>query len=151
MSAKETHNEAVQITSHYWGYREMDPTEFKHVGGGYDGGDDGSGAESSGTETSDTSGSSNQGGRGCTAADTQASCNARQEGYGICDTLNLGLGFAANLGGWPAETLQAEFSPFCRNAVDRAVDAAYRTQMWEQRNMSFSGSNNYDGGSGWDN
>jgi hypothetical protein len=56
MSAKETDNEAVQTTTHYWGYREIDPSEFKYVGGGDDGdgdrgdgdtgGDSGSGAGS---------------------------------------------------------------------------------------------------------
>lgn len=34
MSSKETHNTAVQTTTHYWGYREIDPSELKHVGGG---------------------------------------------------------------------------------------------------------------------
>jgi hypothetical protein len=143
MSAKERHNEAVQITSHYWGYREIDPSEFKHVGGGYDGGDDGSGAESSGTETA--------GGSGCTAADTAASCNARQEGYAACDALGAGAQAASTLFGGRLDQLAAEVAPLCRNAVDNYVNGLYRTEMWEQRNTSFSGSNNYDGGSGWDN
>jgi hypothetical protein len=37
MSAKETNNQAVQTTTHYWGYRELDANEVDFVGGGYDG------------------------------------------------------------------------------------------------------------------
>jgi hypothetical protein len=43
MSAKETNDNAIQTTTHYWGYREIDPSEFKYVGGGDDGGGDGGG------------------------------------------------------------------------------------------------------------
>jgi hypothetical protein len=41
MSAKETQQIDTKITTHYWGYRELDASEFKYVGGGDDGGDSG--------------------------------------------------------------------------------------------------------------
>jgi hypothetical protein len=50
MSAKETNKEAVQTTTHYWGYREIDPSEFKYVGGGDDG--DGGDGGDGGTDAS---------------------------------------------------------------------------------------------------
>jgi hypothetical protein len=180
MSAKETQNAEVQTTTHYWGYREIDPSEFKYVGGGDDGDgggdygdsggcDSGAGASDSGASASDSgagvgsgddgddsgagtnvadTGGAGTGGKGCTAADTAASCGARQDGYAMCDALGYGVQAAASLSGSKAaQDLAAQVGPTCRAAVDNVVDAAYRTEMYEQQNQSYFPSYyGYDGG-----
>jgi hypothetical protein len=79
MSAKETNNEAVQTTTHYWGYREIDPSEFKFVGGGDDGGDGGDG------DGGDGDGGDGDGGDGDGDGSNSASVNdpGDVEGFGF--------------------------------------------------------------------
>lgn len=155
MSAKDMQNTDVQTTTHYWGYREIDPSEFKFVGGGDDGGGDcgdcgdsggdcgdsgcdaGGGSSDAGSSGVSDTGGAGTGGRGCSAADTENSCNARSEGYQACDQLGYGAQAAASVFGNSAlQDLAAQVGPTCRAAVDNVVDAAYRTEMWEQRNQS---------------
>jgi hypothetical protein len=161
MSAKETHKTEVQTTTQYWGYRELTVDEIQYVGGGDDGGDSGGGDSggggdyggdyggdegdggSAGTNVADTGGAGT-GGKGCTAADTAASCAARTEGYAMCDALGYGVqGAAALSGNKAAQDLAAQVGPTCRTAVDNFVDAAYRTEMYENRNQSYSMSYDY--------
>lgn len=68
MSAKEMQNTAVQATTHYWGYRELDASELKHVGGGDDGGGDCGDCGDSGDSGGGCDGQGDAGEGGCSAA-----------------------------------------------------------------------------------
>jgi hypothetical protein len=88
MSAKETHNEAVQTTTHYWGYRELDPSEFKYVGGGDDGGGD-SGDSGGGCDAG--------GGNSGNCGDGDGGGDGGSDGYGsVGGFSDPGLGFASS-------------------------------------------------------
>jgi hypothetical protein len=149
-----TQQQSKAVTSHYWGYRELEAHELAFVGGGYDGdtadgyaGDGGGGWGDAASSNTASPGGLSEGARGCTPADSPASCAARTEGYAMCDALSNGVTAAAALtGNSTAQSLAAEVGPACNRAVDATVDAAYKTDMYEnggnRQNMSYDG---YDG------
>jgi hypothetical protein len=86
MSAKETQQMDTKITTHYWGYREIDPSELNQVGGGYDGG----AAGSSDTDMGEGWGGDNQ----------EASTGCNLVGVGVlatamCETLTADNGYGS--------------------------------------------------------
>lgn len=116
--------------------RVLKTEEFFYVAGG-DGGEGGS-----------------RSGSGCTSNDTTASCIARQDGYAACSALASGTERAASVfGGGAARSLAGQVGGACNTAVDNYVNWAYKTPMYEQRNLSAfersiiasGGTLNYDG------
>lgn len=78
-----------------------------------------------------------EGGAGCTSADTDESCKAREKGYDACNALGTGLTNTASIfGNNTMQTLAGEAGPACYKAVDNYVNWQYKTPMYEKRNMS---------------
>jgi hypothetical protein len=168
-----TQQTQVKTTSHYWGYRELEAHELAFVGGGGDFSGDGfgdggsgsgagsntteAGALGSGTYGDDYSGFSSTGtmtsggptgARGCTPADTPASCAAREAGYQSCTAIaNTMQGVANVFGGLASQTIAQQLDD-CKSWVDKTVDWAFRTEMEEQQmnqNQNQNYSPGYDG------
>lgn len=112
-------------------------------GGGGGGGGDGGGGGGGGTIANPpTEGNSNQNesvdntdrSEKTHNDDTPESAAARAQYKEACDALSTGVKATAELFGIDAfKKLANEVGPFCNNAVDNTVDAAYRTQIYEQK------------------
>ena len=143
MNRLEVQTTSKHSTSFASGIRELSFEEINYVAGGDDG--DGSNGEPADgyAGTGVGSGPSNS----CRATDTVASCNARTNGYAACDALAAGISTVANAtGNRAAQDLAAQVGPSCRQGVDNAVDAAFRTDIYEGQQVSNSGgSNGYNG------
>ena len=75
-------------------------------------------------------------GSGCSSSDTQASCDARTQGYEACNALQSGLETASDAipSTWLsayANVLAGETGDACRLAVDNYVNWLYKSQMTE--------------------
>jgi hypothetical protein len=104
------------------------------------------GGNASDTNTGGFGDVGNMGASPCGPNDTAESCAARTSGYEMCAALARGMRAAASLSGnSAAQTLASEIESFCQNAVNNAVDWAYRTQMYERRSAELGISVGYAG------
>jgi hypothetical protein len=117
--------------------RVLQNSECIYVGGGWDMGSDTSGDYGN---FGDSEGASvGYSGNPCTPADTAESCASRTYGYQLCEGFGNAIAALASRFGIAAETVAAQIATACQTGVDNAVNAAFRTQMYEQANpVSYS-------------